>query len=189
MRLPRLRVWLVVVWVALWGDLSVANVASGVVLALVVPAALRGAPRVHAPIRPLQLLRFLGFFLVNLVRSNVDVARYVLSLKSTLREGILAVPLQDPDDDLVATVVANAITLTPGTLSLELVETVEGGERRRTLYVHLLDVEPVESRRTELLTVEYMALRAFGREEAIAALVDPRRRRPAAPGLDGRAPR
>lgn len=78
-----------------------------------------------------------GFFLVELVLSSVRVARDVLRPRSEAQPGIIAVPL-DARSDAQITVLANLISLTPGSLSLDV------SPDRRTLYVHLMFVSSVQ---------------------------------------------
>ena len=155
--------WLTCVWVALWGDLSAANVLSGVALSIGV-VVLSGSGRVGSVVvRPLAALRFALHFLRSLVASSLVVARTVVLPRDRIRTGIVAVPLQGCSD-AVATLIADAITLTPGTLTLEV--------RRDplTLYVHALDVRDVEQVRAEVRSLELLAVRAFGSQQAIADL-------------------
>lgn len=110
---------LLIIWVALWGELSVANVASGILLAGVLaalfpapPAALRH--RVH----PVALLILCWHVLVSLVTSSWTVVRTVIAPQPGSRDvDVVAVPLATRSP-LVASIVANAITLTPGTMSV-----------------------------------------------------------------------
>lgn len=105
--------------------------ASGPIVAVL--SALARAPR---------LLRFAAFALREVVLANLRVARIVLTPRPRLRPGIVAVPLE-PATDAQITVLANLITLTPGTLSVEV------SEDRRTLFVHAIDVESPEAFRRE----------------------------------------
>lgn len=73
-------------------------------------------------------------FLRELVLSAVSVAVQAWRPSLAIRPGIVAVPLA-VQSDLEITVLASLISLTPGTLSLEV------SEDRRTLFVHALDVE------------------------------------------------
>lgn len=79
-----------------------------------------------------------GFFLVELVKSSIRVAWDVIRPQSKARPGIIAVPL-DTTSDLQTTVLANLISLTPGSLSLDV------SEDQKTLYVHLMFVGSVEA--------------------------------------------
>jgi multicomponent Na+:H+ antiporter subunit E len=157
-----LAVWLVVLWELLWRDLSVANTVSGVVVAVLValvsPPLPRAVPR-HR-VRPLALLRFLGYFVWLLVVSNLVVALEILTRRDRIRSGIVAVPLAG-SSDLATTVLADAITLTPGTLSLE----VRHGPP--TLYVHVLHVRDVESVRRDIHRLQRMVVRAIGSADAV----------------------
>ena len=160
-----LTVWLVVLWQLLWRDVSVANVASGVVVAAavtVVPPALPHATRGHR-VRPLRLLVFLGHFAWLLVVSNLVVAREVVTRRDYIRSGIVAVPLADPSE-LVATVLADAITLTPGTLSVEL------REDPPMLFVHVLHVRDVEGVRRDIERLQRLVLQAIGPADALNRL-------------------
>ena len=67
------------------------------------------------------------------VPSAVRVARDVLSPRLRVRPGVVAVPL-DARTDLEITLFANLVSLTPGTLSLDV------SPDRRTLYVHAMDL-------------------------------------------------
>lgn len=79
---------------------------------------------------PLALL-----FIGELISSAVQVSLLVLSpnLKRRLRPGIIAYPLTVLSDAEI-TLLANLITLTPGTLSIDV------SDDRKFLYIHALDV-------------------------------------------------
>ena len=79
-------------------------------------------------------MRFAGFFLWQLLLSNLRVAYDVITPRLHMRPGIIAVPL-DAKTDQEITLLANLITLTPGTLSLDV------SEDRRVLYVHAMFVD------------------------------------------------
>lgn len=159
-----LMVWLVVVWVALWSDVSAGTVAGGAAVAglslLLFPHA---GPRAGVTIRPLATLRFLGYFLYKLVEANAVVAWEVLTPNNdSVREGVVAVEVAGASDAVV-TVLANAISLTPGTLTLDV-------RRDPTmLFVHVLHLRSVERTRDEVHRLETLVLRAFGDAAAIAA--------------------
>jgi multicomponent Na+:H+ antiporter subunit E len=73
-----------------------------------------------------------AIFLRELVRSSIIVARTAFARNLDLRPAIVAVPL-DLRTDLGVAIVANLVSLTPGTTSLH--TSADG----RTLYVHALD--------------------------------------------------
>lgn len=158
--------WLTCIWLVLWGDASPANVLSGLVASSAVVLLFgpgRGSSGGRVVVRPVRAAHFAAHFLRSLVASSLVVARTVVAPRDRIRTGIVAVPLQGCSDG-VATLIADAITLTPGTLTLEV--------RRNplTLYVHALDVRDVEQVRAEVRTLEVLAVRAFGTADAIAEL-------------------
>ena len=73
--------------------------------------------------RPLVLLRFIGVVLYDIVAANLQVARLILGRPRNLRPAFLAVPL-DVRSDLGISLLANTISLTPGTVSALLARTV-----------------------------------------------------------------
>lgn len=135
---------LALVWLGLSGDLSVGNLA--LALALGATALALARPLGHegfARVRPLRLLAFAAYFLGQLLLANVRVARAVLAPLGSLKPAIVAVPLR-LDRDVEITLLASLITLTPGTLSLEV------SADRRTLYVHALGVDDPATLRREI---------------------------------------
>ncbi len=161
-RLLRVAI-MTVVWLALWSDLSVANVVSGVLVGALITACVDTWRSGQVIVRPVRAAVFGAFFLRQLALSTLAVARTVVAPRDRVRTGIVAVPLAGCSD-AVATLIADAISLTPGTLTLEV--------RRDplTLYVHALDTRDVEELRNEIRTLEVLAVRAFGDAEALAGL-------------------
>lgn len=79
--------------------------------------------------RLLQIPSFIIFFLAELIRANLRVTLDVLTPRHRMAPGIVAIPL-DVQGDLEITLLANLITLTPGTLSLDV------SDDCKVLYVH-----------------------------------------------------
>lgn len=164
-RLP-LALWLVLVWLALWEDLSPANLLIGGALAFVLVSAAPSIGPTRSPtLRPVATLRFLLAFAWEVVVANAEVAWQVVNPRNEIREAIVAVPLRQ-SSSLLTTLVANAVTLTPGTLTLEVERTGEDV----TLYVHVLRLGTAEEVRADVLRFEEMIVRAFGSADAVAAL-------------------
>lgn len=86
------------------------------------------------------LLRFVLFFLWELWLANLRVARDVLTPGYSMRPAVLAVALT-ARTDLEITLLANLISLTPGTLSLDV------STDRRMLYIHAMYVDDPEDYR------------------------------------------
>lgn len=85
---------------------------------------------------PIRLLKFLFIyipvFIWKLILANLDVARRVLSPKIPLHSGIVKVKT-NLKGDLGKLTLANSITLTPGTLSIDIEDDY--------IYVHAIDVK------------------------------------------------
>ena len=146
---------LLVVWLLLWGEVSLANLASGVVVVAVLTAVL--APLRAAPAHRLHAwgVTVLCADLVwRLVVSSLQVARTVITpTPERLRSGVVAAPLAS-GSPLVATVVADLITLTPGTLTLDV------RSDPPHLLVHVLGLDDPDAVRAEVADLEAMVLRA-----------------------------
>ncbi len=126
-------VLLVFTWCALWGEVSVANVVSGLVLAsLTLMLGLGPGTRGRIVLRP--LLRFARLVLGDLVVSTLKVSYEVVTPTDRTRESIVAVDVPyGTRSHLLLLVVA--VTVTPGTAAVD--ADFESG----TLYLHLLDHE------------------------------------------------
>ena len=162
-----LMAWLVLVWMLLWGTFSWANLLSGLVVALVLLALL---PLPHvvggARVRPLPLLVFLGHFLSDLVVSGAEVAWQTLRPGGVRSTAIVQVQLR-VDSDLLLTMVAEATSLVPGSLVLDL------DREQRVMTLHLLparDLADVERKKAQVLVVEGRLARAFGSADDVAAV-------------------
>jgi multicomponent Na+:H+ antiporter subunit E len=167
--------WLVLVWVALWGDISVGTAAGGLLIGLIALRGVAGGGGAagHVRVRPLAALRFARVFAVMLVQSNLSVLRLTLAVRHPLRSLVLAVRLP-PAPPAVASIVANAVTLTPGTLSLDL--TVAADESA-LLLVHALDAPDAEEVRADVLRLHTLASAAVQRRQDTTELA--RKGRPA----------
>lgn len=148
--------WTVLVWVALWGDVSAANLLGGLAVGAFTLWLLPLTPEADTPtsLRPLAAVHFGLFFLAALVRASAVVAWEIVTPRNRIHQGIVALRLRT-DSRGVATLIANAISLTPGTL------TIEVREDPLTLYVHVLHLRSVEVVREDLRRLETLALRAF----------------------------
>ncbi len=127
-----LNALLALAWVAISGDLSVANFAIGFGLGLVIlffTQRLIGQPTYL--LRLWRLLKLLVFFVWELLLANLRLAYDVLTPGYQLRPGVVAVPLEARSDTEI-TLLANMITLTPGSFSLDV------SADRRVLYVHVM---------------------------------------------------
>jgi multicomponent Na+:H+ antiporter subunit E len=134
-------VLLAVVWAALGGDFSTADLAFGLILGGAVLALARplGASR-FARVRIGRLPGFVVLALWEILLANLRLIPVVLGPRRLLQPAIVAVPLE-VDRDAEILLLANLISLTPGTLSLEI------SEDRRMLYVHAVSASDPEALR------------------------------------------
>lgn len=145
---------LLAVWLLLWGELSAANVASGVIVVAAVvsvDARLR-MPRSHRvhPLRVVVLV--LDLFRRLVVASWAVILTVLRPTPSRLAAGVVRVEL-GTDSPVVTTLVADLITLTPGTLTLDVVGS--------TLLVHVLGLSDADAIRAEVHDLERLVTAAF----------------------------
>lgn len=161
-----IAVWLVVMWMLLWGDFNLANLVSGIGIAVALVVVFPPSRSNDDPIvvRPVAAISFLVWFVWALIVTNVAVAKEVLlpSSRSDIRPAVVAVELRTRSGRL-ATIVANAITLTPGTMTIEVDDPSERDEDGHVvLYVHVLGLGDAQSIRDDGLDFERLAVKAFG---------------------------
>jgi len=139
-----LNLLLAIAWATVTGSASPHNLLFGFVLAALClsvvrePYGSKGYLRRSWAIVHLALL-----FLKELVISALRVAVTVLTPNMRLRPGIFAFPLTVARDFEI-TLLANMITLTPGTLSVDV------SDDRKTLYVHALDCADPEATKRDI---------------------------------------
>jgi len=94
--------------------------AVSVVLIMVVTRRMDAADgdRVQLDLKPLALIGYLAWLLVEIAKANWAVTRIVLSPKMPIRQHLFKVPFSQKTD-LAQVLFANSITLTPGTISVE----------------------------------------------------------------------
>lgn len=126
---------LALVWVGMTGEFTPLNFAIGFALGLLI---LFFARRVVGPpnylVKTAQVFELAAFLLWELLLANLRVAYDVLTPGYHMRPGVVAIPL-DAKSDIEITLLANLITLTPGTLSLDV------SSDRRVLYIHVMYVD------------------------------------------------
>ncbi|MCO1654321.1 Na+/H+ antiporter subunit E [Pseudonocardia humida] len=160
-RLPRIG-WLTLVWVLLWGTFTVQTVVGGVLVALVVTLLFPMPPATDPiPVRPLRVLGLVVFLAYDLVASTLGVSWQILRYGPRARGTILEVPLYS-SSDRVATVLASAVTLSPGTAVLHF------APDQGVWYAYSLgprDEAGVERARRQALDMQRRVLAAFGTPE------------------------
>lgn len=140
-----INILLALAWMALTGSFGYADLLFGFALGYVVlwPArGLLGGTRYFtaAP----RAIGFVLYLLWEIIVANWKMTRLVLfSRRTDLRPGIVAVPL-DLQRDAEITLLANMITLTPGTLSLDV------STDRKVLFVHSVHVDDADAFRRSI---------------------------------------
>lgn len=156
MKLFLINVLLALAWTAVTGSFSIANMVLGFALASVALYLIReqvGGLGYFVRLRRIVSLAFL--FIYELIMSAWRVALTVMRPKMDIKPGIFIYPLK-VDRDSEITLLANLISLTPGTLSLDV------SEDRRDLYIHALDCADPEAMRRDIATgFERKILEAF----------------------------
>ena len=139
-----INVLLALIWAAVTGLYSLGNLTLGFVLGIFALSLIReqvGSVGYFSRVRRVAALVLV--FLYELVMSSIRVAITVLSPNMNLKPGIFAYRLEC-DQDVQITLLANLITLTPGTLSVDV------SEDRKHLYIHALDCSDLEETRRDI---------------------------------------
>ncbi|SIR16669.1 multicomponent Na+:H+ antiporter subunit E [Rhizobium sp. RU20A] len=148
---------MILCWAAVSGSFSIPNLLLGAIVSLACFWLVRDRLAMERlPIRPIALTVLFLLFLKELALSVMAVVRTVLKRDMALKPGIFAYET-NLTRDFEVTLLANMITLTPGTLSVDVAEgrkgeKAKGGETTkptgRILYVHALDcADPAALRR------------------------------------------
>jgi len=156
---------LVVLWLLLWGDLSVANVLSGaavaVVLLVVFPLGTDRDQTDRFAIHPVAVVRLLATFVGQVLWSNVLLTRSILTPDAGLRTAVVVCPLASRSNR-VMTLTANLLALTPGIMPVDVTTDPS------SISVHVLLATPDEVRRN-VAHLEALVIAAVGERDASPA--------------------
>jgi len=142
---PAINLVLTLVWSGLLGGITLANLVSGFIVSYLMLWLVTRGQRGHDAYFG-KLPRFAGFivyYLWELLVSNAIIAYDVLTPTHHMKPGVIGIPI-DAKTDLEITVLANLITMTPGTLSLDI------SPDRKTLYVHAMYIRDPEKLRADI---------------------------------------
>jgi len=130
---PILTPTLAGVWLLLNSTIEPGHILLGFLLGWMIPIlTIRFWPDTVHIHKPFVLLRYIAVLLFDIVMANFTVARLILGNPDRLKPAFAILPL-DLTSDLAISLLANSITLTPGTLSARL------SEDRKFLLVHALN--------------------------------------------------
>ncbi|MCV6597823.1 MAG: Na+/H+ antiporter subunit E [Mangrovicoccus sp.] len=157
MNLFPLNILMAVAWAALMGQFNFPTLVAGYVIgfaALWVAQPLYGRPSGYFK-RNWRIVRLVGFFLYDLVISSIDVVWDVITPWDLSKPSIVKMPL-DAKTDAEILLVTNLISLTPGTLSIDVTED------RKYLLVHAMFAEDEDALIHRLKSgMERMVLEVF----------------------------
>ena len=147
------NILLALIWIAVSGDFSGSGLLTGFVLGYVILGlTLREVPAFAAYVRRVpKIILFAGYFLRELIRSNLRVAWDVVTPTHYMKPAVIAVPLEAKTDGEIA-LVANLISLTPGTLTLDV------SSDRRVLYIHVMYLDDLDQVRADIKRFEARVL-------------------------------
>lgn len=121
---------LALVWMTMTARFDLLNLFLGTVVGYVVLYASQVAVGRSAYFgKPVRLARFIGFYALEVIRSNIRVAFDVVTPTSKAKPGIVAIPL-DARSDIEITLLGSLISMTPGSLTIDI------SDDRRVVYVH-----------------------------------------------------
>ncbi|HLU75967.1 MAG TPA: Na+/H+ antiporter subunit E [Nonomuraea sp.] len=152
--------WLALIWVMLWGELSFGTVLGGLIAGAVVTWLLP-LPVLDPGIRlrPLPFLRFLAWFLLDLVTSTARVVYWVIRTPSPPTV-LVPVRLRTSSESMTVFIMIG-VTTVPGSLVLR------ADRERRELLIHVLGRSGSEEKvatqtRAEVAALESRIVSAFG---------------------------
>jgi multicomponent Na+:H+ antiporter subunit E len=145
----------VTLWILAWGQITIANFLSGVlvtaVLLLAFPLRRGGRDRWRGSF--VGTLRLAAYVSAQLVRSNLVMSAQILR-GAAGRPGVLAHRLRRRSEE-VATLMSSVIALSPGTM------TVDVARDSSVVYVHFFDLRDVDAARALLRRLEQHVIDAI----------------------------
>jgi len=92
-------------------------------------------PENNIVVRIINLIKYIPVFIIEMVKANLDVARRVINPSLPINPGIIKIST-DLKSDYAKLFLANSITLTPGTLTLDV--------KDNNLFIHWIDIESTD---------------------------------------------
>ena len=124
-------------WLAYTSSFQTGELITGLIVSLIIAfftyeSFTRVSPENNIVKRIFSFLKYLPIFIIEMIKANIDVARRVINPSLPINPGIVAIKT-DLKSDQAKMFLANSITLTPGTLTVDI--------KDDTLYIHWIDVE------------------------------------------------
>ncbi len=134
--------WIIVflIWLAFTSTFAIAEVVVGVIVSFIIAIYNYGyfteiGMKSFSPKRVLLIIQYMFVFLWALLKANLNVARIVLTPSLPINPGIVEFETK-LKSDFAKLVLANSITLTPGTFTIDIVE--------NRFYIHWLEVSATD---------------------------------------------
>jgi multicomponent Na+:H+ antiporter subunit E len=127
-------VWALLNWLPDWQHLFIGIFVSGLVVLLTKNLFPKRFHKLFDPKRYLWALYYIPVFLLECLKANLDVAYRVLHPDLPIRPGIVKIKTA-LNSDIALTFLANTITLTPGTMSVDI------DKENGVLYIHWIYVK------------------------------------------------
>jgi multicomponent Na+:H+ antiporter subunit E len=156
---------LVLLWMLLWGQFTWLSLATGLVLAFTVSSVFfLPAVRLSGRFNPFRAVVFLGKLVLDIVVASLQITWVAVRPRYVASNAIFSVPLRTRSD-LVMTFTAEAVSLVPGSIVLDI------DRENSTLYLHALNVGSLEElpalRRAVLATERRLILAAGSNDDLV----------------------
>ncbi|MBN1348083.1 Na+/H+ antiporter subunit E [candidate division KSB1 bacterium] len=135
---------LAIVWCLFHNSFDINTFSLGFILALIIIFLLRRSYfEQHFMVRLLLVVKLILKFLVEVLKANIAVLKLIYRPKLDLEPGIIDYPLRVKTDFQIV-LLANMITLTPGTLSIDI------SPDKKHLYIHCLHIDEIEQSKQDI---------------------------------------
>ncbi|MEA3553344.1 MAG: Na+/H+ antiporter subunit E [Campylobacterota bacterium] len=123
---------LFIVWIGLTNSLDIQELFVGAIVSFVVVYFFTGSSKIDLMKELKKHIKLTPLFIKDLILANIEVAKIVLNPKLPINPDIVKLNL-DLDNDFDKLLIANAITLTPGTITLDITQD--------EILIHILDLK------------------------------------------------
>jgi len=140
-----LIIWVLATWPFVDGLIDLQVLVAGLIVSLIVAILFHEIlPKEHrvfiSPVRVFWFLVYVPVFFYYVIKANFDVVYRALHPKMPIKPGIVKIKT-DLQTESGITALANSITLTPGTLTVDVSEQGDRSSRQTYLYVHWIYVK------------------------------------------------
>lgn len=161
-----LLIWLIALWMLLWGSVSWLNLVTGLLIALAVMRIFYLPPvQFSGRFNVWWAFVFAATFMYDVVRGSFQVSYLAVRPGRKPNSAVIEVPLHSRSD-LIMLLVSINVSLIPGSL------VVEADRYRSILYVHAIavdDDEDLEDARRSVLRSELRIVRVIGSKDDLVA--------------------